>query len=584
MPIACYGLFSWLFPSRANPFRSVLHDRDSIHSTVQNTKHEEIIFDKRGLPPIDNTCYRADLPEDPRTQTVLIVLESYCPGIYDTESEIYCTHPVRAFGSRCMKANLPVEDKRIHALQMPEAKKSKSTPKGLYKAAYTSFMRKIGPHMIEKGWSNYAWSTFNTTKFWKKAAKSDILIMSILNFRSVVKVLPNKRYILVQTNDCATVSFALGCDLDDPRVLAVLQHTALNPIEENNKRTLLTRRHFERLEPSLSDDNYHFRIPSLSQSAMAKIHVAVPQVYRWRFPLDCGGTRSFAHMVPAFQEPVSEWLKPFHMRKYDIAFLGTITDHGERIISGVNKHRRSALKAISDLKRKYPHLNVVLPQQSEATTQIPYNQFLAILRDTRFFVSPYGFGEFSGKDYESMLAGAILVKPEAQAIRSYPNIYNDTMLISCSLDFKDLEQKLMPYLKKCNSEADRPSCIDRQERMEQMSQFNLLKLRSSMDLDKLADDWDHLLYSLASRRINMRCGQCIRPQKWMYDREGALLSREVLIGKAKILNKTIPENFGELLHHSLSTEEVLQRFKAAQSNEDESEGEHEDHDMAEGDR
>ena len=33
--------------------------------------------------------------------------------------------------------------------------------------------------------------------------------------RNVIHVLPNKRYILVQTNDGATLSFALGCDLGE---------------------------------------------------------------------------------------------------------------------------------------------------------------------------------------------------------------------------------------------------------------------------------------------------------------------------------------------------------------------------------
>ena len=45
-------------------------------------------------------------------------------------------------------------------------------------------------------------------------------------------------------------------------------------------------------------------------------------------------------MVPAFKNHKWEWMKkPFHERKYDIAFLGTITDSGSRDYGGINEHR-----------------------------------------------------------------------------------------------------------------------------------------------------------------------------------------------------------------------------------------------------
>jgi len=77
-----------------------------------------------------------------------------------------------------------------------------------------------------------------------------------------------------------------------------------------------------------------------SPTGGSQIHVAIPQVYRWRYPLDCGGSRNFALMVPAFKKPKWEWLKtPFHARKYDIAFMGAITDGGSRDVGGINEHR-----------------------------------------------------------------------------------------------------------------------------------------------------------------------------------------------------------------------------------------------------
>lgn len=38
----------------------------------------------------------------------------------------------------------------------------------------------------------------------------------------------------------------------------------------------------------------------------------------------------------------------------------------------------------------------------------------SILPDTKIFISPFGLGEFSGKDYEAILAGCVLV---SEAVR-----------------------------------------------------------------------------------------------------------------------------------------------------------------------
>ena len=49
--------------------------------------------------------------------------------------ESFCTNSVRAFERKCMKAWLPIEDKRLRLYGSSEMKSIKSTPKGTYKAA-----------------------------------------------------------------------------------------------------------------------------------------------------------------------------------------------------------------------------------------------------------------------------------------------------------------------------------------------------------------------------------------------------------------------------------------------------------------
>lgn len=63
------------------------------------------------------------------------------------------------------------------------------------------------------------------------------------------------------------------------------------------------------------------------------------------------------------------------------------------------------------------------------------------------FVSPYGAGEWSHKDFEAMLAGCVVVKPLAEHVVAYPNVYDPhTSVISTSVDFADLESKVLPLL------------------------------------------------------------------------------------------------------------------------------------------
>lgn len=131
---------------------------------------------------------------------------------------------------------------------------------------------------------------------------------------------PEKRYIVINSNDAGTVTTATGCDLgappfpawisnlaafvllleegsarppdqtppppmgpsliiadhhrraDDPRVLAIWQHTTILPLAENNGPLVESRRHFSWLtDVQESDTNYIFRAPKFTASALSKV-------------------------------------------------------------------------------------------------------------------------------------------------------------------------------------------------------------------------------------------------------------------------------------------------------------------------
>lgn len=59
----------------------------------------------------------------------------------------------------------------------------------------------------------------------------------------------------------------------------------------------------------------------------------VPQVFRFRYPLECGGKRHYLHLLPALDQSrnntdsATSRLKPLAERSIDVAFLGGTQAH-----------------------------------------------------------------------------------------------------------------------------------------------------------------------------------------------------------------------------------------------------------------
>ena len=79
---------------------------------------------------------------------------------------------------------------------------------------------------------------------------------------------------------------------------------------------------------------------------------------------------------------------------------------------------------------------------------MPVEAFHACLRDAKIFVSPYGYGEYSWKDYESIYSGCVLVKPACDFVISHGfDIYSSGVnYVPCKPDFSDLPAVLESIL------------------------------------------------------------------------------------------------------------------------------------------
>ena len=73
--------------------------------------------------------------------------------------------------------------------------------------------------------------------------------------------------------------------------------------------------------------------------------------------------------------------------------------------------------------------------------------FFQELARSRIVVSPFGWGEFAVRDYESFLCGALLLKPDMAHLETYPDHYRDgETMISFKWDLSDIEEKVHSIL------------------------------------------------------------------------------------------------------------------------------------------
>jgi hypothetical protein len=123
---------------------------------------------------------------------------------------------------------------------------------------------------------------------------------------------------------------------------------------------------------------------------------------------------------------------PLSKRKYDVVFMGT-TQYDEKI----TKHRLDVIKNIEDVCSKN---NL---ECYTSTAPIKYSKYMNILNNAKIFISPYGWGEFSLKEYECICYGAHIVKPKIY-FQYYPNYCKN--MDDFEIDFSNFESKILHIL------------------------------------------------------------------------------------------------------------------------------------------
>lgn len=108
-------------------------------------------------------------------------------------------------------------------------------------------------------------------------------------------------------------------------------------------------------------------------------------------------------------------------------------DHGVRNDIPYINHRKKVWDKLDKLQNKFRIIS----------KKLPFNEYIDNLSKSKICISPFGQGELCFRDFEAMLIGTILVKPDQSNIVTAPDMFEEgETYIGCKLDWSDLEEKI----------------------------------------------------------------------------------------------------------------------------------------------
>ena len=121
-------------------------------------------------------------------------------------------------------------------------------------------------------------------------------------------------------------------------------------------------------------------------------------------------------------------------RDIDIIFRGNVPNDWMSKL-------RAPLKPVLERMRAFQR--VVIPNK-----RVSPQDYYQELTSSKICISPFGYGEICWRDFEAVLSGALLVKPDMNHIRTNPDIFRAfETYVPVRWDFSDLEEQCTYYLK-----------------------------------------------------------------------------------------------------------------------------------------
>lgn len=137
--------------------------------------------------------------------------------------------------------------------------------------------------------------------------------------------------------------------------------------------------------------------------------------------------RGWKHLLPFVVKP--KFTSPLTNRQLDIQYRGS----GYSPIAGYPRTRSKEL--LLEMKDQ-----VVM---SDISKRIPKSEFIKEGQNAKTILSPFGWGEICGRDFETFVYGACMIKQDMSHCETYPNAYQPYVTyVPLKWDFSDFKEKI----------------------------------------------------------------------------------------------------------------------------------------------
>jgi hypothetical protein len=134
-------------------------------------------------------------------------------------------------------------------------------------------------------------------------------------------------------------------------------------------------------------------------------------------------------------------LEQLNNREIDVLALWR---NGHADFSPYTIHRTKLFEKIENFKKKHPQFNIIIGSR-------PVEEYLELLRNSKIFISPYGIGEFSIKDWETFDSETLLIKPDTDFVNTHQNMYvSGETYVKFNPDGSDFEDVILDCLENYN--------------------------------------------------------------------------------------------------------------------------------------
>lgn len=147
--------------------------------------------------------------------------------------------------------------------------------------------------------------------------------------------------------------------------------------------------------------------------------------------------RYFGYKMSRLSNYLSYYLYPTRFsqvdksRPYDLTFRGTV-HQGKDLKNAVSFQRNKVFQLFASLD-----LNIA------TGSNVSKFRYWQEMRKAKLSISPFGWGEICYRDFETFIAGAVLIKPSMEHIDTFPHLFlPQETYVPLRWDMSDLEEKL----------------------------------------------------------------------------------------------------------------------------------------------